>query len=571
MNRIRIRLRVTGIVQGVGFRPFIHRLITIYGLTGQIRNTSAGVEGEIQGEQEAVEQFLSALKKEKPRLAYIETVEKVSIPIKEEEAGFRIEESQFLEEATALISPDIAICPDCLRELKDPKNRRYRYPFINCTNCGPRFTIIKKVPYDREQTTMAPFAMCPDCGREYAEIEDRRYHAQPNCCEVCGPELSYIDMTEPAEPWDLNLNFQRETQPVEVRIGIDPTEVVPKNNKTQVDEPIRLAVKALKAGKILAIKGLGGFHLACRCDDPVLAMELRYRKHRDEKPFAIMCADVEAAERFCNISDAERELLQGYERPIVLLEKKDSRRMKHISENHRIGVMLPYTPIHELLFDEELRSLIMTSANFSDCPILYKDEEATEYLKGIADGILLSNREIQTRCDDSLLWEVEGNAYFARRSRGYAPFPIINPGKGRKILACGAEQKATFSLSKGKYWFPAQHIGDLKNAEAFENYREQIEHFEKLFDIQPEMIACDLHPDYLSTEYAEERAIKEGLPLVKIQHHFAHMASCMADNRLTGPCIGVIWDGTGYGTDGTSWGGEFLTGDYTGFTIQGTI
>ena len=370
MNRIRIRLRVTGIVQGVGFRPFIHRLITTYGLSGRIRNTSAGVEGEIQGDRESVEGFLMALRKEKPRLAYIEAVEKEEIPVETAEANFLIEESRFLEESTALISPDIAICPDCLKEMRNPTNRRYRYPFINCTNCGPRFTIIRSVPYDRERTTMASFAMCPECEAEYENIKDRRYHAQPNCCEVCGPKLYYIDTTESAEYRDLIWDYPGKNSSVK---------------ETQTD-PMALAAKALKSGKILAIKGLGGYHLACRCDDPELALKLRQRKHRDEKPFAIMCADVEEAERFCKVSEAEKELLEGHERPIVLLEKRDPRDMRHISENHRIGVMLPYTPVHELLFDEELRSLIMTSANFSDCPILYKDEGAMEGLKGIADG-----------------------------------------------------------------------------------------------------------------------------------------------------------------------------------------
>ncbi|MCR5089430.1 MAG: carbamoyltransferase HypF [Oscillospiraceae bacterium] len=528
-------IKIKGIVQGVGFRPTVHRLVLKHRLCGTIRNTSSGVTLELEGERGSLELFLESLQKEAPPLAVIEEIRTREIA-EQGFSDFRILASERENERNTLISPDIAVCPDCLRELQDPTDRRYRFPFINCTNCGPRFTIIEDIPYDRPKTSMKDFPMCPDCEREYHDILDRRYHAQPDCCPDCGPKLSFLN----AEG-----------------------EAVPGN-------PIALAGTALKQGKIVAVKGLGGFHLACRCDAPVIAQGLRRRKHRDEKPFALMCRDVETVRRICEVSDDEEAILSGARKPIVLLRKKQPG-LEYLSENGFLGVMLPYTPLHVLLLQEAADMLIMTSANISDTPLVRDNGEAVRTLQGIADGFLLHNRRIQTRCDDSLCWVLDGQEYFARRSRGYVPQPVTVPELSRQILACGAEQKASFCLGKGEHAFLSQHIGDLKNLETLEHYEGQIRHFERLFDNRPAALACDLHPDYLSSEYAEERAEREKIPLIRVQHHHAHMVSCMTDNRLSGPCIGLIWDGTGLGTDGQVWGAECLAGDAKGFVRMGSM
>ena len=528
----RLCLKIRGIVQGVGFRPFVHKLVRRCGLSGYIKNTSSGVALELEGERPALERFVALLPEQAPILAVIESMEASYSPELRGYEGFEIRQSQREEFRNTLISPDIGICEDCLRELRDPRDRRYRYPFINCTTCGPRFTIIKDIPYDRAKTSMAGFPMCPDCDREYHDIDNRRYHAQPDCCASCGPRVFYLDETGNELPGD----------------GIE------------------LAREALKAGKIVAVKGLGGMHLACRCDDEALVRELRRRKQRDEKPFALMCRDVDCVRRVCRLSEAEERVLTGFRRPIVLLEKRQPG-LDYLSENGYLGVMLPYTPLHYLLFGDDIDLLVMTSANLSDTPILFKNEEALEKLRGIADGFLLHDREIQTRCDDSLCWVLEGKEYPVRRSRGYVPFPLRMEGALQSILACGAEQKASFCLSKGSYVFQSQHIGDLKNMETLENYTQQIAHFKNLFDMEPTLAACDLHPDYMSTEYAQGL----GLPLVPVQHHHAHLAACMADNGLEGEVIGLVWDGTGYGPDGTAWGGECLVGSYVDFRRFGHI
>ena len=534
LNRAWIHIR--GIVQGVGFRPFIHRQVRERDLRGTIKNTSSGVELELEGERDALERFVAELPEKAPKLAVIEEVEVRWFDDCKGFTGFQILGSKTEALRDTLISPDIAVCDDCLRELLDPADRRYRYPFINCTNCGPRFTIIRDVPYDRAKTSMSAFPMCPDCDREYHDIENRRYHAQPDCCANCGPEVFFLDADGKRIPGDA----------------------------------IELARKALKAGKIIAVKGLGGIHLACRCDDPEIAKMLRRRKQRDEKPFAVMCRDVSCAEKICRVSEEERAILDGFRKPIVLLEKREAG-LRHISENGYVGVMLPYTPLHVLLFGDDYEMLVMTSANLSDTPMMTDNDEAVKNLRGIADGFLLHNRRIQTRCDDSLCWVLDGREYFARRSRGYVPFPIRAERALEPILACGAEQKASFCLSRENYVFPSQHIGDLKNMETFEAYTGQIAHFERLFDIRPKALACDLHPDYLSTEYAAERAEREEIPLIRVQHHHAHLASCMADNLVSEKVIGLIWDGTGLGTDGTSWGAECLIGDFKGFERFGSI
>lgn len=526
---IRAHIEIQGIVQGVGFRPFIHKLVKTYGLRGYIKNTSSGVEMELEGPEEEINGFIADVPEKAPKLALIEEIKTEFSGELRNFEDFRILKSRTEEFRNTLISPDICICDDCLRELRDKTDRRYRYPFINCTNCGPRFTIIKDIPYDRAKTSMSDFPMCPDCDREYHDIEDRRYHAQPDCCPECGPKVFFLDGEGNELP----------------------------------GEAIETAREYLKAGKIIAIKGLGGMHLACRCDENI-AKTLRHRKQRDEKPFALMCRDAECAKKLCHVSEEEEKILTGFRRPIVLLRKKE-RGLEFLSENEYLGIMLPYTPLHYLLFGDDIDMLIMTSANLSDTPIMYKNHEAVQNLRGIADGFLLHNRDIQTRCDDSLCWVRDGKEYFARRSRGYVPFPIKVDGSKSRILACGAEQKASFCLSKENYVFQSQHIGDLKNVETLENYESQIEHFKRLFDIKPVCAACDMHPDYMSSRYAAEKSEEWNIPLVKVQHHHAHMCSCMADNGLKGKVIGLIWDGTGYGTDGTVWGGECLAGDYAGF------
>ena len=533
--RVRMKVEVRGIVQGVGFRPFIHRLVSGYGFLGWVRNSSRGVDMELEGEESELREFASRIAPEAPLLADVESVECAVMDTLANFAAFEIVESRTMASMDTLISPDIGICPDCLREMRTPGDKRYRYPFLNCTNCGPRFTIIRDVPYDRARTSMGVFPMCPDCEREYRDITDRRYHAEPTCCPDCGPQVFYDG---------------------------------PGEERLEGEAALEKARQTLKEGKILCVKGLGGMHLCCL---PEKATLLRQRKQRDGKPFALMCRDADCARELCGMTAQEEELLTSQRRPIVLLPKKRRDEWMEVSENGYMGVMLPYTPLHYLLFGDDIDALIMTSANLSDKPIMYRNDEAERELRGIADGFLLHDRDILTRCDDSLLCVADGREYPLRRSRGYVPYPIRIGELTESILACGAEQKASFVLSKPGMAFPSQHIGDLKNFETYENYRQQIGHFERLFDITPRRIACDLHPDYLSTRCAEEMAEELGVPLIRVQHHHAHMAACMADNSLTGEVIGLIWDGTGYGTDGTVWGGEFLTGGYGGFTRRGHL
>lgn len=533
----RFHIEVRGIVQGVGFRPFVHRLVARHGLSGWVRNSSEGAELELEGEGPELAAFLRELEAEAPPLALIESVEARELPGPAGYEGFSIVPSERGERMRTLVSPDTGICPDCLRELLDPGDRRYRYPFINCTNCGPRFTIIRSVPYDRASTSMAEFPMCPDCAAEFADIENRRYHAQPDCCPVCGPHTFFVDESGRRLPGD----------------GIEAARLL------------------LKGGGILCVKGLGGMHLACLAEDEAAAARLRRRKHRDEKPFAVMCRDAACARRLCELSPEEERALCSFRKPIVLLKKRVRGSFMHLSENGSIGVMLPYTPLHVLLLGEDLDCLVMTSANLSETPIVYKNAEALEKLRGVADGFLLHDREILTRCDDSLIRVFMGRDYPLRRSRGYVPYPIVLPGLRAGLLACGAEQKAGFCLSKEGHAFPSQHIGDLKNLETLDCYEEQLRHFSRLFDFEPEAVACDMHPDYLSTGVAEELARERGVPLLRVQHHHAHLASCMADNGLEGECLGLVWDGTGYGADGQTWGGELLLGGPRGFRRLGTI
>jgi len=540
---VRHRLTVTGVVQGVGFRPFVYGLATRLGLTGWVLNTSAGVTIEIEGSPPAVESFRTALTGEAPPLARIERVTAESLP-PNGFTQFDIRESQPEPGAFQPISPDICICDDCLRELFDPADRRHLYPFINCTNCGPRFTIIKDIPYDRPQTTMAPFVMCADCAREYHDPRDRRFHAQPVACPVCGPQ---------------------------VRLEIGGLE-----NSPILQSPFLTAQQLLRQGKIIAGKGLGGFHLACDATNEEAVAELRRRKGRADKPFALMMPDIAAIEQYCYISTEERALLESRQRPIVLLQKRGNATppiAASVAPRQRtLGVMLPYTPLHHLLFSFPpssflLHPLVMTSGNFSEEPIATRNDEALTRLAPLADAFLLHDRDIHIRTDDSVMRVFEGAELPIRRSRGYAPYPVKLPHAAPPTLAVGGELKNTFCVARDHYAFLSHHIGDMENYETLQSFESGVSHFESLFRIQPQIIAHDLHPNYLATRYALARAEREGLRAVGVQHHHAHIAACMAEHGLDGehPVIGVALDGTGYGTDGAIWGGEFLLATYSHF------
>ena len=539
----RLHYFVSGIVQGVGFRPFINRVTKELGLHGYIKNTANGVEIELEGYEDSLTQFQNLLRNDPPPLAMITDIKIFPKKTLKNYKTFEILKSD-CGEANTLISPDISICKDCFRELFDKTNERYQYPFINCTNCGPRFTIIKDVPYDRPYTSMKEFELCEFCSDEYKDIENRRYHAQPVCCENCGPTLlAYSGDGE----------FLRS-----------------ENQKDYNAWCIEWAKSILFSGGIIAIKGLGGIHLACDLRNEKSVKRLREIKHRDEKPFAVMCRGVETVKEMCELSSEEEKILTSLNRPITLLEKKDINDYKYISDNSRIGVMLAYTPLHYLLMNDFLDSLVMTSANFSNSPIIINNDYAIAKLQGI-DGFLLNNRDVVSRCDDSLVAVVGSEEYFYRRSRGYAPSPIrLNKNLG-DILACGAEQKASFGVSKGEKFFQSAYIGDLKNLDTLEAYSEQVSHFERMFGVNVSAIVCDMHPEYLSTQFAVEESKKRNVPLLQVQHHYAHFASCMADNLLDEECIGVIYDGTGYGENGEIWGGEIFTGNYDGYTRHSSI
>jgi hydrogenase maturation protein HypF len=516
-------------VQGVGFRPFVYALATGLGLTGLVGNDLDGVFAEVEGPEAAVTEFLRRLERHAPPLARIERVTTRALrPARS--ASFVIAASESAGPRRTLVSADTATCADCLRELADPADRRHEYPFINCTNCGPRFTIVRDVPYDRPLTTMAPFAMCERCAAEYYDPADRRFHAQPTCCPACGPRLS-LDNHE---------------------------------------NPIQAAAELLRHGRILAVKGLGGYHLAAdaACEQAVAA--LRQRKHREDKPFAIMAADLAAAAGLADVDETAAAMLTSPARPIVLLPRRPGAAVAPATApgNRQLGVMLPYTPLHHLLLAAVGRPMVLTSGNVSDEPIVYRDDEARDTLKDIADAFLTHDRAIHVRTDDSVARSFRGRPMLLRRSRGYVPEPLaVATGFPRPVLACGAELKNTFCLARGRHAFVSQHIGDLENAETLRSFTEGIEHFRRLFDIDPEVVAHDLHPEYLSTKYALEL----DLPAEGVQHHHAHIASCLADNDEAGPVIGVAFDGTGYGTDGTIWGGEFLAAGLATFERGGHL
>ncbi|MGD8464385.1 MAG: carbamoyltransferase HypF [Anaerolineae bacterium] len=542
------QISVRGVVQGVGFRPFVYRLAHDHELNGWVLNHSGGVEIEVEGPQPALEAFVHDLRADAPPLARIVAVEVADAPLNGY-ARFEIRHSQAEAGRYQLISPDIATCDDCLGELLDPADRRYRYPFTNCTNCGPRFTIIRDIPYDRPLTTMQPFAMCPDCQREYENPLDRRFHAQPNACPVCGPQLWLEEAAAPGE------------------------------RRAERDEALRQAGDRLRAGQVLAIKGLGGFHLACDATDAAAVERLRRRKGRPAKPLAVMMATLDEVRRHCHVSDEEAELLTSQQCPIVLLRwHPESTVVREVApENLYLGVMLPYTPLHHILLRDVGRPLVMTSGNLSEEPIAQRNDEARRRLGPLVDAFLMHNREIYARYDDSVVFHAgpaAGGLQFIRRSRGYAPFPITLPFQVGQILTTGPELKNTFCLTRDEFAFLSQHIGDMENLETLEHLEASVALFEHLFRVEPERVAYDLHPAYLASQYAQERAENEGLALVGVQHHQAHIAACLADNGWaaeaqggpdSGPVIGVAWDGTGYGLDGHIWGGEFFVGDYAGF------
>jgi hydrogenase maturation protein HypF len=548
---VRIRTRVQGTVQGVGFRPFVYRLAKEEGLAGYVRNDELGVLLEVEGSAAAVDRFMSRLRLQAPPLAMIDRVLTEAVE-PEGEAPFQIlTSSRHAGQPDALITPDTATCADCLAELADSADRRYRYPFINCTNCGPRLTIVLGVPYDRALTTMAPFAMCDHCLREYEDPTDRRFHAQPNACPRCGPRAWLTD----ADGLPLELAGAR--------------------------DPVQASAVRLAAGEIIALKGLGGFHLACDAANPETVQALRARKQREDKPFALMLADPAAAPRFVALSAEEERLLSCGQRPIVLARRRVRAPVAAAVAPRapELGVMLPYTPLHHLLLADFVAAsggspaLVMTSGNVSDEPIAYRDAVARERLAGIADAFLVHDREIETRVDDSVV-RVAALAgrrvtMTLRRSRGYVPTPLELPvGVSQAILACGAEQKSTFCLANGRRAWVGHHIGDLEHYATLRAFQDGIAHFERLFSITPAVVVHDLHPDYLSTAYALARPQVEA---IGVQHHHAHLAAVLAEHGLRGPAVGAIFDGTGYGTDGTVWGGELLVGGLDQFHRAGSL
>jgi len=534
---VRKRLEVAGVVQGVGFRPFVYQVARRHGLAGWVLNDAEGVKIEVEGPWPAINRFVADLQTELPPLAAIAELEQSFVPVRGE-TGFAIVESRVGEERRTLISPDTNVCDDCLRELFDPADRRYRYPFINCTNCGPRYTIIEDIPYDRPNTTMKEFALCADCAREYRDPADRRFHAQPVACPTCGPKVAL-----------------RDAQGREVGCA----------------DPIAGTAARLKRGEIVAIKGLGGFHLAVDATNEQGVMELRRRKRREEKPFAVMSNDLDHVAEYAVFDEVEKELLLGFRRPIVLLRKRLPERLApSVSpRNACYGVMLPYTPIHYLLFaEEDFLSLVMTSGNASDEPICIGNDEAVERLRGIADAFLVHDRRIYARSDDSITRVMAGGVRVLRRARGFVPLPIMLRGEGPATLAVGAELKGAICLAKGRNAFLSQHLGDLKSAIALGFFEEAAAHLRRILEIEPAVVAHDRHPDYLSTRYAKAM---QGIERVAVQHHHAHIAAVLAEHGEEGPAIGVALDGTGYGDDGAIWGGEFLVADLKGSRRAGHL
>jgi hydrogenase maturation protein HypF len=533
-----MHIHINGVVQGVGFRPFVYNLAVQLELTGWVRNTSAGVDIEVDGPRERLQNFVEMLREKAPPLARIDEI-LVEERTPDGFSEFEIIHSEPIEGAFQPISPDVSLCEDCLREMMDPEDRRYRYPFINCTNCGPRFTIIDDIPYDRPYTTMASFELCEACATEYHDPLDRRFHAQPVACPDCGPHI-----------W-LEVDGRR---------------------TAEREEALQKARSLLKQGKVLAVKGLGGFHLACDATHPDAVRTLRGRKLRVDKPFAVMMPDLETVAAHCRLNEAEREQLESIARPIVILPRRpESRVVEEVSPGQgTLGVMLPYTPLHVLLLEKAQGypdALVMTSGNMSEEPIAADNAEARMRLEPLADGFLMHNRDIRTRCDDSVVRVVRGEVYPLRRSRGYSPFPVHLSWDGPAVLAVGGELKNAFCLTRGRYAFLSQHIGDMENYETLRAFEQSVTHFERLFRVAPDVLAYDLHPDYMATRYAQDQRERREVPAIGVQHHHAHIAACMTEHALSSDQrrIGVAFDGTGYGEDGAVWGGEFLWADYEAY------
>lgn len=522
------KIKITGLVQGVGFRPFVYRIASILCIKGTVENRNDGVIIEIEGSDELLETFINAIKTEAPPASFIDSIK---VEYSEKTTGFddfRIIKSTSISDSVTEISPDIAVCSDCLEDMK-LQQHRINYPFINCTNCGPRFSIIRDLPYDREKTTMQPFEMCPVCKKEYTDILDRRFHAQPVVCNSCGPRYT---------------------------MHVNGKEI------TEISEILSQASEILNKGKIIAVKGMGGYFIACNAKDETVVNRLRQSKKRDAKPFAVMFRDVETLKKHTELSVSEEELITSWRRPIVLLKQTKALAPAVNYQLKRIGAFLPYMPFHYQLFESsKLEALIMTSGNISDEPIIIDDAIALEKLTEIADATITYNREIYNRCDDSVAFVWNNKTQLIRRSRGFVPAQISLDFETDGIIACGAELKNTFCLGKKNKAIMSQHVGDLKNPETLDFYTESIERFKKLFRCKPELIVSDLHPDYLSTKYAQ----KSGIQHIKVQHHHAHIASCMAEHGINEKVIGVSLDGVGLGTDGAVWGGEFLVCDYLSF------
>jgi hydrogenase maturation protein HypF len=521
------RITVAGTVQGVGFRPFVFRLAHELGVRGRVRNDAGGVTIDAFGPAAVLDDFAARLRSERPPAAVVEDLR--SVPIAAEAVpGFEIVESGGSAERRTAIPPDLATCDDCRREIGDPADRRHRYPFTNCTSCGPRFTIALGAPYDRPATTMAPFAMCPACAREYEDPRDRRFHAQPNACPACGPKVALRD---------------------------------PQGAPIASDDPIAALGRALAAGRIAAVKGIGGYHLACDATSPAAVRLLRERKHREEKPLAVMVRDLGAARALAALAPAEEALLSSVERPIVLCRRRPGAALapEIAPDSPLVGLMLPYAPLHHLLLEAAGVPLVMTSGNLSEEPIAFEDDDALRRLGGIADLFLVHDRAIASRCDDSVARVVAGKRLVLRRSRGFVPRPVrVSPRLRRPVLAVGAQLKNAFCLARGEEAVLGPHVGDLDGLETYAAFEAAIARLEGFLAVRPEVVACDLHPQYLSTRYARERAAALGVPLVAVQHHHAHAAALLAEHHLDGPVLALAWDGTGLGTDGAAWGGELL-------------
>ena len=527
---VRRRVKIAGVVQGVGFRPYVYSLARELGLNGEVANGTGGVLVEIEGQGAQAEEFLRRLPLEIPPLAQVESIvveELGTLGV----VGFRIIASDASGPVSTQIPADAATCADCLREMLDPENRRYRYPFINCTHCGPRFTITRRIPYDRPQTSMAQFKMCAECQAEYDDPRDRRFHAQPNACWKCGPQLTLLDAEGAA---------------------------------SGVGDPLDGTLELLRSGKIVAVKGIGGFHLVVDATNQAAVVRLRMRKHRFGKPLAVMVRDLESARQLCEVSDADSALLTSSQRPIVLLRALEAHGLAaEVAPGVPwLGVFLPYAPVHHLLLaDRGLRALVMTSANLSEEPIAIGNDEAVGRLHGIADEFLVHDREILQRADDSVMQVVEGMPQYVRRSRGHVPLPVGLLQDTPPLLAVGGHLKSVFTLASGRHAYQSQHLGDLESVSSVDFFAEALEHFERIFQVAPEYVVHDLHPGYVSTAWA----LAQTQPKIAVQHHHAHIAGCMAEHGLCGPVIGLTLDGTGYGVDGHVWGGEVLIATLTGF------